>query len=109
VEQRCVRIGLAVLAGATALDGLNAVKVYLGVGKVRQQALLETALEQNARELLPAWAEFHQTNNRTKFLELENVLRHHITRQRLIGGWAVKESLQRILLNRTSRSLVSRR
>jgi very-short-patch-repair endonuclease len=94
-------LGLAALGGMTPSHGLEATKLYAVVYKVKQQVFLETTLQTHARDLLPAWIEFHRTSNRDRFSELERVLRHHVNRQRLIGVWAVKESLQRILQDRT--------
>ena len=93
-------LGLAAVGGMTPSHGLEATKLYAVVYKVKQQVFLETALETHARDLLPAWIEFHRASNRGRFSELESVLRHHVNRQRLIGVWAVKESLQRILQDR---------
>jgi very-short-patch-repair endonuclease/Cdc6-like AAA superfamily ATPase len=93
-------LGLAAVGGMTPSHGLEATKLYAVVYKVKQQVFLETTLETHARDLLPAWIEFHRASNRGRFSELESVLRHHVNRQRLIGVWAVKESLQRILQDR---------
>jgi very-short-patch-repair endonuclease len=94
-------LGLAAVGGMTPSHGLEATKLYAVVCKVKQQVFLETTLQTHARDLLPAWIEFHRTSDPGRFSELESVLRHHVNRQRLIGVWAVKESLQRILQDRT--------
>ena len=94
-------LGLAAVGGMTPSHGLEATKLYAVVCKVKQQVFLETTLQTHARELLPAWLDFHRTSNRGKFSELERVLRHHVNRERLIGVWTVKESLQRIMQDRT--------
>lgn len=94
-------LGLAALGGMTPSHGLEATKLYAVVCKVKQQVFLETALQTHAKELLPTWLEFHRNSNRGRFSELQRALHHHVNRQRLIGVWTVKESLQRILQDRT--------
>jgi len=94
-------LGLAAVGGTSPSHGLEATKLYAVVCKVKEQVFLERTLQTHARDLLPMWLEFHRTSDRGRFSELESVLRHHVNRQRLIGVWAVKESLQRILQDRT--------
>jgi len=93
-------LGLAALTGTTPGHGLEATKLYTLVCKVKQQVSIEATLQTDAGDLLPAWTEFHRTSNRGRFSDLERVLHHHVNRQRLIGVWAAKESLQRILQDR---------
>lgn len=94
-------LGFPALPGTTPGHGLEAMKLYAVVCKVKEQVSLETTLQSHASDLLPSWTEFHRTPNRGRFLDLERVLHHHVNRQRLIGIWAAKESLQRILQDRS--------
>jgi hypothetical protein len=98
---KATELGLAALGGMTPSHGLEATKLYAVVCKVKQQVFLETVLQTHAKELLPTWLEFHRNSNRGRFSELQRALHHHVNRQRLIGVWTVKESLQRILQDRT--------
>jgi very-short-patch-repair endonuclease len=99
-----LKLGLDPVAGTGPDDGIAAAQYYAVYSKVRDVAAIEQRLCDGAPKLFPSWPNARDVaDNESCLSELEGALRHHLTKNRLVEVWTVKERFQRILDGRGGR------
>ena len=70
--------------------------------KLKALIKAEDEVSEFVSRIFPNWANVHEVvNQEDQLADLENALRHHLTRDKLASAWAVKERLQAILVGHT--------
>lgn len=84
--------------------GVAAAQLYALHQNVKNVVLAEYELCTKASRIFPNWPPaLEVADNAERLFELENALRHHLTKNRLANVWANKERCQNVLENRKGR------
>lgn len=84
--------------------GLAAAQEYAIYLKVKKVVEEEGELLSTASRVFPNWAHAREVaDNAQRLTQLENALRHHLSKNRLANVWAAKVSFQKVLEGRTGR------
>lgn len=101
-------LAIEVLPGADPEHGIIAHGLYGLYEKIKAVVAAEQSVIEQASRVMPGWQrvrEFADTPSAME--ELDIALRHHLTKNRLSGVWAVKERFQQMLDNRKGRVMES--
>ena len=101
-------LAIELLPGAESKHGLLAQGLYVLYEKVKAVVATEHFVTEQAAKILPGWQRAREfTDTVSAMDELDIALRHHLTKNRLAGVWAVKERFQQMLDNRKGRIIES--
>lgn len=101
-------LAIEVLPGAEPEHGLLAQGLYVLYEKVKVVVAAEQSIIEQASRVLPGWQRARELADTASAMdELVIALRHHLTKNRLAGVWAVKERFQQMLDNRKGRVIES--
>ena len=96
------------LPGVEPEHGLLAQGHYELYEKVKAVVASELSVTKQAAKVLPGWQRASELVDASSAMdELDVALRHHLTKNRLAGVWAVKERFQQMLDNRKGRIIES--
>jgi hypothetical protein len=100
----CGELQLQAVPGDKPDGAVTAHYEYSCYLKTKAVVSAEASLCEAASQLFPQWVNIEDVATSVEQLdELERVLRHHLTKNRLSNVWATKEKLQRVLEGRTGR------
>ena len=99
-----VELQLPLVAADTPDGGVTAVQQHAQYVKVLRVVRAEREISSSTSRVFPNWAGVREVADSPKRLaELEQALRHHLTKDRLANVWATKERLQTVLDGRSGR------
>ncbi|MBX3674320.1 MAG: hypothetical protein KF776_15185 [Burkholderiales bacterium] len=82
--------------------GVAAAELYDLCLKVKEVVLVERRVVASARKVFPGWTRASMVDtNEAALHDLDQALRHHLTKNRLADVWAVKETFQKVLTERS--------
>jgi very-short-patch-repair endonuclease len=91
-------LAIEALPGAEPEHGLMALGLYALYEKIKAVVIAERFITEQAAKIFPEWPRAREVADADSAMdELENALRHHLTKHRLSSVWAVKERFQRVL------------
>lgn len=94
-------LGIEALPGAEPEHGLAAQRLYALYEKVKTAVAVEQSVTEQASKVFPGWQRVQELSSTPSAMdELDKALRHHLTKNRLAGVWAIKERFQQVLDNR---------
>ncbi len=97
-------IGIAKVPGSRPEHGIAAAQAFALYRKVKETVRAEVALSEHAAHLFPSWPHVREiADSAVRLDELEQALRHHLTKSRLANAWAVKERFQKVLDEKAGR------
>ena len=103
-----VELQIDVVPGDLPEGGLAAARKYDLYLKVKVVVSAERELCTMAPHVFPTWAHAREVaDNAERLADLENALRHHLTKERLANVWVTKERFQKVLEGRTGRIVQS--
>lgn len=86
------------ILNVTPQSGLDAAEYFLIYKEIQKELDLEKLITEQAISIFTSWAMVEQVGiNQTIFEELDNALRHHLTKNRLANVWVQKEQFQKVL------------